>query len=258
MRWKIRNPKPEIRNKTETIFITGTDTGVGKTVLTALLLAHLRANGARAAALKPFCSGDRADAELLCALQEGDLAIDEINPFYFSEPLAPLVAARIHRRSITLRQVLAHIERIRRRGYPRLPMADRQSPTPQRRSCVLVEGAGGVFVPLGEGYLIVDLIRRLKGQVIVVAANKLGVINHALLTFRSLRAAGLKRLNLVLMDQPRQDASSRSNPAVLAELLAPVPVFSLPFLGSDGQRPGGVRRKQKQLKRILGRILAVD
>src|SRR5260221_14172519 len=92
-----------------TIFITGTDTGVGKTLLTALLLAHLRQNGVPALALKPFCSGGRADAELFHALQDGDLTLDEINPFYFREPIAPLVAARKHRRRIQLDDVLKNI-----------------------------------------------------------------------------------------------------------------------------------------------------
>jgi len=254
VRRKIRNPKSEIR----TIFITGTDTGVGKTLLTALLLAHLRASGTRALALKPFSSGGRADAELLCALQEGELAIDEINPFHFPEPLAPLVASRIHRRSITLRQVLAHIERIRRRTVSGSQIANRKSELAEKPSCLLIEGVGGVFVPLGNGYFVADLIRRLNGHVIVVAPNKLGVLNHALLTFRALRAAGLKRPKLVLMDQPRLDASSRSNPAILAELLAPIPVFSIPFLGSDCQRAESVKKRQKRLKRILGRVLAVE
>src|SRR2546429_4432134 len=96
-----------------TIFITGTDTGVGKTVLTGLLVTHLRNQGTDALAIKPFCSGSRADAKLLQAIQDRELTLEEINPFYFPEPVAPLVAARLHRRAITLRQVLAHIERVR-------------------------------------------------------------------------------------------------------------------------------------------------
>src|SRR5438094_393958 len=94
------------------IFITGTDTGVGKTVLTGLLLTHLRQTGVRALALKPFCSAGRADAELLHDLQDGELTLDEINPFHFKEPLAPLVAARLHRRKISLDQVLTHTRQI--------------------------------------------------------------------------------------------------------------------------------------------------
>src|SRR5215471_13308077 len=68
------------------IFITGTDTGVGKTVLSAMLLSHLRAGGCHALGLKPFCSGARADVDLLRAVQARELTREEINPFYFPEP----------------------------------------------------------------------------------------------------------------------------------------------------------------------------
>ncbi len=94
------------------IFVTGTDTGVGKTLLTGLLLCHLRRRGVNALAMKPFCSGGRNDIELIQALQNHALPDEEVNPFYFPEPLAPLVAARKHRRRISLSQVLRSIERV--------------------------------------------------------------------------------------------------------------------------------------------------
>ena len=84
------------------IFVTGTDTGVGKTLLTGLLVAHLLNSGKRAIALKPFCSGGMDDVEFLYAMQGGAVAREEINPFYFPEPVAPLVSARLHRRRIRL------------------------------------------------------------------------------------------------------------------------------------------------------------
>src|SRR5579859_2301962 len=102
------------------LFITGTDTGVGKTLLTSLLLCYLRSRGARVLALKPFCSGGRADAELLCELQDGDLTLDEINPFYFPEPVAPLISALKHKRNIPLDHVVQRIHSIASR-VPSLP-----------------------------------------------------------------------------------------------------------------------------------------
>src|SRR5581483_3100804 len=92
--------KAEPRRAGRILFITGTDTGVGKTLLTAMLLHHLRVAGRRTLAMKPFCSGGRDDVELLHALQDGELTADEINPFYFSEPTAPLVALRRRHRDI--------------------------------------------------------------------------------------------------------------------------------------------------------------
>jgi len=95
-----------------TLFITGTDTGVGKTVLTALLARFLRARGVRAAALKPVCSGGRDDARVLHAAMDGALALDEINPWHFRAPIAPLVAARREHRRVRLAEVLAHVHRL--------------------------------------------------------------------------------------------------------------------------------------------------
>jgi len=78
----------------QTLFITGTDTGVGKTVLTALLVKFLRGRGVNAAALKPVCSGDRSDARKLFAVMDGALPLDKINPWHFRAAIAPLLAAR--------------------------------------------------------------------------------------------------------------------------------------------------------------------
>src|SRR5579862_1215230 len=137
------------------IFITGTDTGVGKTLLTALLLCHLRENGCRALALKPFCSGGRADAQLLHQLQERELTLNEVNPFYFPEPVAPLISARKHHRYISLDQVVRRINSIasplssvRAGSTPKCPTQNLKLKT---QSYLLIEGSGGLLVPLGEG-----------------------------------------------------------------------------------------------------------
>ena len=98
---------------TETIFITGTDTGAGKTLLAAFILHHLRQSGCCALAMKPFCSGQRDDVVLLNSLQNGELQMEEINPFYFTEPIAPLVAAKKHRKEITLQEVLDRVKNLK-------------------------------------------------------------------------------------------------------------------------------------------------
>src|SRR5579872_3951430 len=113
------------------IFITGTDTGVGKTIFTGLLVRHLREQGVHALAMKPFCSGGRADVRLLRAMQDAELTENEINPFYFPEPVAPLVSARRRNRTIPLRKVVQRINEIA-----------------ARCECLLIEGSGGLFVPL--------------------------------------------------------------------------------------------------------------
>src|ERR1700742_4055293 len=136
MKSRARRPLGKI------IFITGTDTGVGKTIFTGLFVHHLRATGVHALAMKPFCSGGRGDVRVLRAMQDAELTEDEINPFYFPEPIAPLVSARQHKRNISLNEVLRRINKIARQC-----------------ECLLIEGAGGLMVPLGEKYFVSDVIQ---------------------------------------------------------------------------------------------------
>ena len=220
------------------IFITGTDTGVGKTVLTGLLLHFLRSQGCHALAMKPFCSGGTADTDLLRAIQDKELTAEEISPFRFAEPVAPLVAARKHRRRVRLAEVVAAIRRMARRC-----------------ECLLIEGIGGLLVPLGEGFTVRDLIARLGGEVILVSANRLGTLNHTLLTAAALDQAGVKMYKTVLMDFKQLDDSARSNGGILAELLAPKPFYILGFLGAEPLRVGGVEKKCKKIEKTLAQIL---
>src|SRR5579859_1790852 len=142
--------RPATIDSQKIIFITGTDTGVGKTVLTALLLYHLRLERrghSKALAIKPFCSGSRADVNLLQSFQPGELSDDEANPFYFREAVAPLVALRKSRRKIALKEVLRRIETVK-----------------NKCDCLLIEGSGGLLVPLAETFSVADLIVQLSAQ----------------------------------------------------------------------------------------------
>jgi dethiobiotin synthetase len=219
------------------IFITGTDTGVGKTLFTGLLLHHLRKSGCHALAIKPFCSADRADAKFLRAVQDKELELDEINPFYFSEPVAPLVAARQRRRTIRLPEVLRRIKGIA-----------------ARCEWLLVEGSGGLFVPLGRGYSVGELIRRLDCEVIVIARNRLGTLNHTLLTVSALKHLGRRRIQVVLMTRRQTDLSSATNKQILGELLAPNRVYAIEFLGKNASKSGSLEEKCKKVKKTLARI----
>ena len=101
--------------KRTTFFITGTDTGVGKTALTSLLAHYLHERGIRVAALKPICSGGRGDARALHAALNGRLTLDEINPWHFRAPMAPLLAARRERKRVALADVLAQVGAMQKR-----------------------------------------------------------------------------------------------------------------------------------------------
>lgn len=202
------------------IFITGTDTCVGKTMVTGLLLSHLRGDGCHALAMKPFCSGGPEDVEILSALQNNELKPREMNPFYYAEPLAPLVAARRRRRSVRIGEVIKRIQAISRRC-----------------DYLLIEGAGGLLTPLGEGFAALELIKETGETVICVAPNKLGAINQSMLAVRSLERIEGQNFKLVLMDPQRRDVSARDNAKVLRELIAPASVYEIPHFRALAKMP---------------------
>ena len=212
-------------------FITGTDTGVGKTVLTALLARCFHERGARVAALKPICSGGREDACALRAALNGRLTLEEINPWHFRAPIAPLLAARRERKRVKLAQVLVHIRAMQKRF-----------------DVVLIEGAGGLLSPLGEKFDSRDLIAALCATPIIVCPNRLGAVNQALLAIEALPRSAAVKARVVLMSPQGPDVSTKTNAGLLEEFFDKERVFSLPWLGrqwdaqkflrdSDAQRP---------------------
>lgn len=220
-------------------FVTGTDTGVGKTVVTASLLYALRKRGTRALAMKPFCSGRRTDVRLLQSVQQREITDQEANPFYFPLPLAPLLAARKMKRNISPAEVLERIAHVARKC-----------------DFLLVEGAGGLLAPLGDNFSAVDLIRNLQCDVCVVGANKLGVLNLTLLTIAALQPVPAAKIKVVLSQTKRsQELSSKSNVPLLAELLAPLPVSSLPHLGPRASSYSAVRRNHPRIKSLAAALL---
>lgn len=236
----LKNKPRTGRRSARIIFITGTDTGVGKTIFTGLLVHHLRSTGSHALAMKPFCSGGRADVRLLRAMQDSELTEDEINPFYFPEPVAPLVSARQRNHAIPLPEVVRRIKEIAARS-----------------ECLLIEGSGGLLVPLGERYLVSDLIRALNCEVIVVSRNRLGTINHTLLTVAALKDTGAPQIKIALMavdKSGQRDISCVTNKEILSEFLAPIPVWSIEFLGRNPSKSGVLKKNYKKVKKTLAQF----
>jgi dethiobiotin synthetase len=217
-------------------FITGTDTGAGKTVLTALLARHGQENQVRVAALKPLCSGGRADAAALYHALRGTLPLDQINPWHFHRPLAPLLAARLEGKSVRLAEVRTFIRAVRKKF-----------------NLVLVEGAGGLLSPLGRDFDSRDLIVALRATPIVVAQNKLGVINHLLLTLEALPPGVRSKARVVLMSPRVPDAASASNLKLLAPFFPAARTFTLPWFDKF---PATALVKRASVKRILSKIIA--
>jgi dethiobiotin synthetase len=218
------------------IVVTGTDTGVGKTVLTAVLTRYLRAASLNVAALKPVSSGERTDARALRRALRGALTLDEINPWHFDLPFAPLLAARHQGQRVELREVLTHIWGIA-----------------HRFDTVLVEGAGGLLSPLGEGFSTRELITELGAEVFIAAKNQLGVVNHVRLTLEALPPLIGGRARVVLVSPPRGGVVSRTNHALLAEFIGESRVSKLPW--SRGLQNVETNRLAPPVRSVLSALL---
>lgn len=190
-------------------FVTGTDTNAGKTYVTCLLLEAARRHGLSAAGYKPVSCGDRADAHALLAASGPEApGLNEVNPVHLKVPAAPYVAALMENFKLnpsTMRQGFIHLA--------------------SAYQTVLVEGAGGWEVPLTESLTMADLATDLGLPVIVVVNNKLGALNHTLLTVRAISARGLTCAGLILNHvADERDPASISNRSVL-EQFAGVPIL---------------------------------
>jgi len=190
------------------LFVAGADTAVGKTWVTVRLIEALRRRGFPAAGMKPVECGGRDDAAaILEASGDSTLSLDEVNPVAFPDPLAP--AAMPGGPAVDFDVIRAGLDRLRARFRP-----------------VIVEGAGGWLVPVDDSRTMADLAVHLGLPVLVVAANRLGVLNHTLLTVRAIREAGRSCVGVYLNDlDPGVDASQASNAAVLRRAMPGVPVF---------------------------------
>ena len=163
------------------LYVTGTDTGIGKTLASCTLLHALRGHGLRAAGMKPVASGceridgewRNADAVALQAAGEPGIAYADINPFALEHPLAPELAARDAGVEVSLLPILA--------SHARLS---------DHADALVIEGVGGWAAPLSASLMQADLVRTLRLPVLLVVGLRLGCLNHALLSARAIAADG--------------------------------------------------------------------
>lgn len=182
-------------------FVTGTDTDCGKTFVTALLVGAARAAGVDAIGAKPFCCGPRDDVEILAEASGHSEPPEALNPVWLQTPAAPRACELLGEPRVDLRGALESLRSLA-----------------ARHAQVFCEGAGGWLVPLAENCTLADFAAELGWPVIVVVRNKLGALNHTLLTVESVRARGLPLAGLVLNDADGlEDQAERTNRAVLEE-----------------------------------------
>jgi dethiobiotin synthetase len=185
-------------------FVTGTDTDCGKTFVTALLVRAARRAGVDAVGAKPFCCGPRTDVEILAQAADQTETLDAINPLWWKTPASPRACEMLGEPAADVPRALTAVRDLA-----------------VRHAQVFCEGAGGWLVPVTKDGTVADFAADLGWPVIVVVRNKLGALNHTLLTLESVWRRGLPLAGIILNDVDGQtDEATRTNRSVLEESCA--------------------------------------
>lgn len=216
----------------KSIFITATDTGVGKTIISCAIGLALRKKGIDVGYMKPFqCSG--TDTSFLCRVLEIKDEKELVNPYYAAEPLAPYVAFKRAKVKIDLEKVF--------KAYKELS---------RRHEVLIVEGAGGLLVPLKEDYLVADLIRDLDIPALIVARSGLGTLNHTLLTQRYALDYGIKVKGIIINGYQGKDKAEKTNPQAIKDF-SDVPLLGIIPRIKDVRSKKGLAALAQEASRII-------
>jgi dethiobiotin synthetase len=211
--------------KRKVLFVTGTDTGVGKTLVAAGLIRLARIRGLRGLGVKPMETGCSiregvlypADGAFLQEAAENDLTLDECAPFRFSLPASPARAAAMEGRRLAIAEIEEHIRAV----------VDSSDFT-------VVEGAGGLMVPIQGDLMMIDLIRRLGCPALLVGRTRLGTVNHTLLSLNALQHHDITPAGIVLSCSVNPAGPEEAfTPADLSRLVKDVPVMVLPYVNAE-------------------------
>lgn len=174
-------------------FITATDTDAGKTYVTALLTRAFRKMGLKTVSMKPIASGGWNDSKILQAAADHELTLEEITPVYYQAPLVPLDAAPLEGKIFSSKQILLTFHALQ-----------------EKHPSILVEGVGGWLVPLSPTESLPDLARAIGFPILLVVRNRLGALNHALLTLESIQQHGCHCAGIILNHHP----NDQGDPAI--------------------------------------------
>lgn len=222
-------------------FITGTDTGVGKTLVCTALVKLFRSYGKDVGVMKPVMTGVKSnlikssdnDAYILKRVSDADDSLDLINPYCFKEPISPHLAARLNNQEIDEKLIKDNFNKIKK-----------------RHEIVIVEGIGGISVPFSDNFFIGDLIRELNLPAIIVTRAALGMINQTLLSIFYAKKIGIKITGIIINNMPENPSlAERTNPGEI-ERLTNAPVLGvIPEIKVDGKEIDLL--KENHLKKLL-------
>jgi dethiobiotin synthetase len=218
------------------IFVTGTDTGVGKTHVTCLLVRAFRAMGIDAVGMKPFACGDRSDGEALYAANDGVVEMGLVNPVWLRVSASPYAASLVENRTLDIATAAEACRFLR-----------------AKHSLVVVEGVGGWRVPLTDRICMSQFAGELAMPVVVVVANRIGALNHTRLTVDAIRSGGLSLAAILWNDVSggAADAASITNRSVFEQLMPDEFQAEVAF-GSE-VLPGGIVAKVLQRAGVASR-----
>jgi dethiobiotin synthetase len=207
------------------LFVTGTDTGVGKTTIAVALASLIKGHGVNVGVMKPFASAEKIfsrsykseDSALLAKAAQVDDPDEEINPFFFSIPTAPFIASKMEfKKEVCIPTAI--------RLYHKLAA---------KHDFMIVEGIGGIMVPLTKNKYVVDFVKSLDLSTIIVASAKLGTINHTLLTVKVCNDFGLNLTGIIVNGMLENDSLLNYSVVEAIQELSKVKVLCvIPFLNA--------------------------
>lgn len=202
------------------IFVTGTDTGVGKTVVAAGIAGAMRKDGIDVGVMKPIATGiprknafRSADSELLAKVSGSTDPEDEINPVFLPLEASPLAASRVLNTDIKLDEVFAAFKRLS-----------------DKHEFTVVEGIGGVMVPIKQNYFVIDMIKEMNLPVLIVSRASLGTLNHTVLTVRACREYKLDISGIVVNGVNDNNMAEKTVGEIIRELTGTFVIGSIPFV----------------------------